>query len=210
MTQIQQISPAFCQDFDPTPRVNNQKTRNARLLSNFYPELPVYALDERTLVMPYFDQPVTVEEIIQEAIRIFLMYRRVVADMGLVNHFKKDQSGRVYCTETAVTAMRVLADATQFQAHLKTIKDLALGEQRYAYLTLVHSLLRICKAYFENKGEALADRKKIFIQNCNRLLRQPLPALSSELATNTMQTAIRELKNALSLARDPTFYCMIS
>ena len=96
------------------------------------------------------------------------------------------------------------------KVELKTIKNLALGEQSHAYLTLVHSLLRTCKAYFENKEEALADRKKLFIQNCNRLLRQPLPALSSELATNTMQTAIRELKNALSLARDPTFYCMIS
>ena len=457
MSQIQQICPSFCQGFDPTPRVNNQKPRNARLLSHFYPDLPVYAVDERTLMMPYFDQPVTVEEIIQEAIRIFLIYRRIVADMGLVNHFKKDQNGKVYCTETAVTfsvrkrvskgslfigrnivnarsevgqctpyqkflatvhqrsaeesklvqitlgllylaetihdcddidndwvnadwltlvyrfsitrfplelsdlelmhtfgpllrqiclnsqpqsetgyriyyrcieyfiqqkdsehlrrflhalavetveqvlnseppsllstavlandlesvqillefdadplqedaneaynaidwalfhgywegltnllnaekraatptvnsyifwtssspktqvatqdavtAMRVLAEATQFQVRLKTIKNLALGEQSHAYLTLVHSLLRTCKAYFENKEEALADRKKLFIQNCNRLLRQPLPALSSELATNTMQTAIRELKNALSLARDPTFYCMIS
>jgi len=113
-------------------------------------------------------------------------------------------------TQDAVTAMRVLAEATQFQVRLKTIKNLALGEQSHAYLTLVHSLLRTCKAYFENKEEALADRKKLFIQNCNRLLRQPLPALSSELATNTMQTAIRELKNALSLVRDPTFYCMIS
>ncbi|NDH67073.1 MAG: hypothetical protein EBY22_04005, partial [Gammaproteobacteria bacterium] len=103
MSQIQQICPSFCQGFDPTPRVNNQKPRNARLLSHFYPDLPVYAVDERTLMMPYFDQPVTVEEIIQEAIRIFIMYRRIVADMGLVNHFKKDQNGKVYCTETAVT-----------------------------------------------------------------------------------------------------------
>lgn len=70
-----------------------------RLLSDLYPELFVYALDEQTLIMPYFDQEASPEEMIQEAIRIFIEQHRILLDMCIVKKFKKDQKGKVYCVD---------------------------------------------------------------------------------------------------------------
>lgn len=89
VAKIQQICPQFCSQATPKPEVFNQKTKTAVLLSEFYPGMPVYAIDEQTLIMPYFEYTANVEEMIQEARRILVTYHRIVMDMCIINNFKK-------------------------------------------------------------------------------------------------------------------------
>ena len=103
LSQIRQICPPFCKGLDLNPPTYSQKTRHVRLLKAFYPNLPIYASDQYTLVMPYLDQPATLAEIIQEAIRLFLDHGRIVADMALMRHFKKDHHGNVVWTAPDLT-----------------------------------------------------------------------------------------------------------
>ncbi len=462
ITQIQQVCPTFCAEFDPAPAANNQKMRSARLFADFYPKLQVYAIDDATLVMPYLDQSATVDDIIKEAIRIFIMHHRIIADMCIVKNFKKDQDGNVYCVDPdmafsatnrnlsrgslliqtgivyaltapnqwnayrqflqnemhqrtdaerrlvvvtlgllalfenienlreipadwinenwlqsvfkfdslkfslemsdlnvihlfgdlihticlapqshltgyhiyydciwtlvqqsdarnlrlfletlsdeivtellnmqvfttllsasvqtnnlelvniflefdvdpllqdeggdgyhaldwailhgnwemvpnllkkkagrsseaplarrytlwadrqiriplpfdeVVVAMRALDESTQFHLHLQTMKTLALPSNSRTHLDLVYTLISYCAQYFMNQDEDLTHRKKIFIRNCDRALRQRLPIFEEQTTTNAMQRTISELKNTLSLARDPTSGCTIA
>lgn len=99
VTHIQQICPDFCPDFNPIPEPFNQKTRTVRLFSYFYPELQVYALDEQTLIMPYFERQPSTEEIIKEGIRLFIEQRRILLDMSIVKNFRKASNGKVYCID---------------------------------------------------------------------------------------------------------------
>ncbi|PJD92870.1 MAG: hypothetical protein CK424_04675 [Legionella sp.] len=77
----------------------NKKDRAARLLNAFYPNLPVYHADDWTLVMPFFAQNPSSEDIIDEMIRLFKEHHRIVADSVIRDNFKKDHQ-KTYLIDT--------------------------------------------------------------------------------------------------------------
>ena len=54
------------------------------------------------------------------------------------------------------------------------------------------------------------ETKKPFIHSCDQALFQRLPQLENQNAKTAMRQTIRDLKNELSLARDPTSGCLLS
>jgi hypothetical protein len=96
---MQAVCPEFCQNYDPEPEIYNSKFRSARLLSEFYPQIQFYPIDNRTLLMPYFAGNATASDVIQEAIRLLFEYGRIVTDMSILKNFKKDRNGVVYCID---------------------------------------------------------------------------------------------------------------
>lgn len=93
--QVKAICPTFCEFMSPSLPSYNQKTRTAQLLSTLYPELPVYVTDEHTLVMPYFENAATADEIITEQIRVFKVAKRFFSDACIMENTRKDQFGNV-------------------------------------------------------------------------------------------------------------------
>lgn len=99
MHEIRAVCPNFCSDLNLSPEAHNHKFRTARLFAQFYPNLQVFAVSDRQLIMPYFEHPVTDDEIIQESIRIFVEYHRILADLCIAENFKKNHDGKVYCVD---------------------------------------------------------------------------------------------------------------
>lgn len=91
----------------PDIRLNsyNIKQRTVRLHREFNPDMPVYALSENQMVMLFYNQTPSDQEIAEQVIAIYLRTRRIIIDASGRDNFKV-HDGEVICIDPEMSTRR--------------------------------------------------------------------------------------------------------
>lgn len=133
---------------------------------------------------------------------------RVPAGNGYIL-WSKASEPRVSLSELTI-AMQSLDVRLQFHQRLQQISALDMTLNNSQSLEVVHELIKIARNYFSNLEYSLDNKNKIFIQECIKALPTKFINSIDKTELNDLVNAIRELKNALSLASEPTSGCILS